>query len=243
MSRELSSLRRQVLQQHQKDRSTFGGLFERGEIFEGDAPQSAFDTAPLSRPTAPEADTQTTGIDQTKKFMSDYLAGLREQADKDRLKKGAAAPTKPPPEPKPTSRNDDEDEVDAEFDTSASAASSSSSRSSFPYGPSGSSSSPSPESLASMYADARDRFGIDLSDPLVQGELARLQAEHHRTGQMQSERERDARHARNQTRASGGAAKSPSPQPMPSDLTASSWIGPMLFCIIVAAALKWMRIL
>ena len=100
-----------------------------------------------------------------------------------------------------------------------------------------------------MYADARAKFGLDLSDPLVQEELRRLQEHHRRTGQfgLPPESAQSAGESGPAPKAGrGGGVRSSGATKeavAPADLSSSGWLGPFLFSLIFAIALRWMRIL
>lgn len=270
---ELQRLRATLERQREKDKKHFGGFLQRKDgLTDSDAEEeaatarkqqrnntaaaassSAASSASTSASTssaaasAPSSGVSMAAADQTKQFLSSYLAGFREQAAKDR------AAGKLPPAAAATSKSkkadSDDDEVDGSIDTSSASAR----RSRVPVGPSASSN----EDLASLYADALANFGLDLSDPLVQQELQRLQEEHKRTGKLARPPPEDDEPASASASAAASSSKARPPRELqkrhrdgalgPSDLASTeptTWRGGfMLFCIILAAALRWMKIL
>jgi len=250
---ELVSLRAQIASQRRKDQASFGGLFERGEIFEEENVRSSFETAGAASSSAAVggSSSSATGasasassgatpsaasaVSRTKEFLSEYLTGVQELARKEQEAKQQ--------QKRPERRSDD-----ASAPSAASASSAGSSSSS-------AASLPSDASLAALYADARSKFGLDLSDPLVQEELRRMQEHHKRTGEFappppeaDETAAGDAAAAAEQAQSSGRAHSVRSNGPVkaavtPTDLSSSGWLGPLLFSLIFAAALRWMRIL
>jgi hypothetical protein len=220
--------------QQQKDQTAFGGMFERGEIFDGEQPKSSFDDAtPAAASTT--HDSHPNQDDRTKQFMADYLSGFRDQSLKQRQHQPSVAPHQSSSKhTRHANSTDSDDDVESVIDTRHGRP--------FPMAPS-TGVAPSPASLAAMYADARQNFGLDLSDPIIQEELRRIQEEHKRTGKTHSElrKEAQAAAAKGVGRISVSSSKSvPEGDTVTSDFNGGSWIGPLLFCMIIGFALRWM---
>jgi hypothetical protein len=240
VSRLLTQLRADKAAQAQKDQCNFGGLFERGEIFEQQSDgsvRSSFESASGSsnKPVSSASSSSSPGLpagadaERTKEFLAEYLQTFREQK-----------------------RREEAGDIGNAAATASAAADVSTQKRSQP---AGSFAPPSAESLAALYADAKQNFGLDLSDPLIQEELRRLQEEHrsgkYKPGQRDEERDSSA----NSSSSTGSSSSKPRPAKrggasgaLPGDLTSSDaqssgWIGPMLFCLLLAAALRWMHIL
>jgi hypothetical protein len=241
----LTQLRADKAAQAQKDQRSFGGLFERGEIFEQQpdgSVRSSFESASGSsnKPVPSASSSSSAGIppgadaERTKEFLAEYLQTFREQ--KRREGAGGGGDT-------------------AAASAATTAAGSTQKRSQ----PAGSSSAPPPppsaESLAALYADAKRNFGLDLSDPLIQEELRRLQEEHRSGKYKPGQRDEERGSSANSGSSTGSSPSKPrttkrggSSGALPGDLTSSDvqssgWAGPMLFCVLLAAALRWMHIL
>ena len=274
---ELTRLRTTLDRQREKDKKHFGGFLQRKEaLTESEAEEeaeterkkqrantaaasasaaSSSASAAVSASTSASAASPSAGVsmaaaDQTKQFLSSYLAGFREQAAKDRAA-GKLPQSAAKAKPRKAPDADGDDDVDDSLDTSSASAL----RSRAPAGvPS------TNEDLASLYADARANFGLDLSDPLVQQELQRLQDEHRRTGKIAKPADEDSNSASASVSAGRAASSSSSLPPRvelqkrhrdgalgPSDLASTepaAWRGGfVLFCIIVAAVMRWMKIL
>ena len=248
IAKELVKLQQFHRQQRMKDEQSFGGLFDRGEIFDHDetgnvrssfhANQSGIDnhfsaaTSPSASATSSSSNSTAAKDDRTKKFIEEYLTGFRQQANIEKQKKNGANRRNVMADSTPG------DEFDAEVDTSAAALR-----------------PPTLSDLASVYSDARRNFGIDLSDPIVQQELKRLQEEHRRTGKTYYQREEEANEKRKKdertknnanastTRQSATKSSlSSSSNPIPTDFTSSNLIGPVLFSLIILLCLKWIGI-
>jgi len=219
LSSYLRDIEDRARKQKVKDLTTFGGMFERGKLNIDEAADDGktSDTQPTSAHQEDGGDgtvdesnqlPPSERLDQTKQFLSDYLTGFQELKKK-ATQKSAIGPGS-----------------SASLDEPAPPIPSST----FPVGP-----SPSPDALAAMYAEARDRFGLDLSDPLVQEELRRLQ--------MAELNPNTACNPSNpSTRVTGKRAQRRHADGMNADLASSGWLGPLLFCLVFAILLRWMGI-
>jgi hypothetical protein len=97
---------------------------------------------------------------------------------------------------------------------------------------------PTAASVARVFSEARSKFGLDLSDPIVQEELLRMQEEHRRTGKIGvgEEELRQTEEMVTKFRETQLAEKT-------SERAASSsqgWIVPTLGCVLLALVLRWL---